>query len=52
MEISNLLNKQFKVVTIMMLTEVGRRIDKHSKNFNKETENMKKKTIRAEVQNN
>ena len=42
MEISNLPDKEFKVMVIEMLTECGRRMHKHSENFNKETENIKK----------
>ena len=34
-EISNLPDKEFKVVTIKMLTDLGR-MDEHSENFNKE----------------
>ena len=42
-EISNLSNKGLKVIIIIkMLTELGRRMDEHSKNFNKELENIKK----------
>ena len=39
MEISNLPNKEFKVMVIKMLTELGIRIEEHNKNFNKEKEN-------------
>ena len=34
-EISNLYNKKFKIMVINMLTELGRRMDKLSKNFSK-----------------
>ena len=34
-ELSNLLNKEFKVMVINMLNEHGRRMDEHSENFNK-----------------
>lgn len=39
-ELSNLLDKEFKVIVIKMLTKLGRRIDEFSKNFNKEIENI------------
>ena len=42
MEISNLPDKEFKVVIIKLLTELWRRMDKNSGNFNEELENMKK----------
>ena len=42
-EISNLPNKEFKVMIIKMLNELGRRLDEHSKKFNKELENIKGK---------
>ena len=41
MELSNSLNKEFKAMVIKMLTEL-RRMDKHSRNFNKEVENIRK----------
>lgn len=34
-EISNLYNKEFKIMVINMLAELGRRMDKLSKNFSK-----------------
>jgi len=36
MEISNLPDKEFKVMVINMLTKLRRRMDEHSENFNKE----------------
>ena len=36
MEISNFPDKEFKVMVTKMLTELGRRMDEHSENFNKE----------------
>ena len=36
MEISNLPDKVFKEMVIKMLTELGRRMEKHIYNFNKE----------------
>ena len=43
MDLSNLPHKEFKVTVIKMLTELGRRIDAHSDNFNKKKiqENIK-----------
>ena len=41
-EISNLPDKEFKVIGIKMLTELRRRMDEHSENFNKEIENIRK----------
>ena len=35
-----------------MLTELGKRIDEHSENFNKELENTPKEPVRAEEYNN
>ena len=44
-ELSNLPEKEFKVIVIKMLTELGRRIDEHSENFNKAMENIRKYQI-------
>lgn len=44
-EISNIADKEFKVMVINMLTKLGRRMDGHSKNFNKEIENTIKYPI-------
>ena len=41
-QINNLPDKEFKALVIRMLTELGKRIDKHSENFNQELENIKK----------
>lgn len=41
MEISNLPVKELKVMVIKMLKELGRRMDRHRKNF-KNTENIRK----------
>ena len=46
-EINNLPNKGFKVLVIRMITEIGKRINKHSENFNKELEKYKKDPVRA-----
>ena len=45
MEISNLLEKEFKVMVIKMLTKLRRRMDEHSENFNKEIGNIIKYQI-------
>ena len=47
MEISSLLIKKFKVTIIKMIHNLGRRMDKHSENFNNEVENIKKKQTKA-----
>lgn len=36
MEISNLPDKEVKILIIGMITKLGRRMDDHSENFNKE----------------
>ena len=41
-EISNLPKKEFNAIIIKMLTELSKRMDEHSVNFNKELENIKK----------
>ena len=51
MEISNLPNKVFKVMVIKMSIELGRRMDEHSGNFNKETENRKYQMEVTELKN-
>lgn len=50
-ELSNLLDKEFKVIVIKMLTKLGRRIDEFSKNFNKEIENILKVPNRSYNEN-
>lgn len=42
MELSNLPHKEFKVIITKMLTELGRRINEFSGNFNRVVENIKK----------
>lgn len=42
MEICNLTDKEFKVMFIKALTDIGNRMNEHSKNVNKNTENIKK----------
>ena len=49
-EISNLLNKEFKVMNIKMLNKLRRGMDEHSEKYNKELENIKKS--RTEEYNN
>ena len=49
MDIGNLPEKEFKALVIRMLTELGKRIDEHSENFNKELENIKNN--QSEVKN-
>ena len=51
-QINNLPDKEFKALVIRMLMELRKRIDKHSENFNKEPENIKKKKVRDEEYNN
>ena len=43
-EINNLPDKEFKTLLLIMLTELGKRIDEHGENFNKELKNIFKKT--------
>lgn len=51
-DIRNLPDKEFKVMAIKILTELWRRIDKHSENFNKEVENIRKyQTEMTEIKN-
>lgn len=40
MEVSNLLDEEFKVTVIKLLTELGKGIDDLSENFNTEIENI------------
>ena len=39
MKISDLLNREFKITIIMMITEVTGIINEQNENFNEETEN-------------
>lgn len=41
MEISNLFEKEFKVMVINMLTKTGRRMEEHKENINSELENIR-----------
>ena len=45
MEISNLSDKEFKVMVMNILTELGRRMDEHSENFSKEMEDIQRYQI-------
>lgn len=42
-EMSNLHDKDFKVMVLKVLTKPGKRMDKHSENFNREIENISTK---------
>ena len=42
MKINDLPDKEFKIMVIKMFTKFGRRMDKHSENFNKEIKHMRK----------
>ena len=39
-QIYNFPDKEFKAIVIRMLTELQKKIDEHSENFNKELEDM------------
>ena len=41
-KITNLSDKEFKIMLIKMLTEIGRRMDEHLENFNKDTHSIRK----------
>lgn len=41
-QMNDSLTKEFKALTIRILTELKKRINKHSKNSNKDLENVKK----------
>ena len=40
MNISDLPDKQYKIIVIKVLSELRERMDKHSKNFNREIEKV------------
>lgn len=42
MDISNLSDKEFKIMVLKMVIELWRRVDECTKNFNKEIENIRK----------
>ena len=46
-EISNLTGKKLKVIVTKVLTELRRRMDEHSENFNKEIKNIRKYQTRV-----
>lgn len=48
MEISNLPNKEFKIMVIKMLTELGGRMDEHKENFGIDMKKIKKILIKVE----
>ena len=48
--INNLPDKESKRIVIRMLTELGKRIDGHSKNFKKELENIKRTCQGSRIQ--
>ena len=50
-KIGNLPNKEFKVMIIKMLTDLGRKMDEHRENYNR-VRKYKKEPIRAEKYNN
>ena len=41
MELNTSQDKEFKALVIRMLTELGKKIEEHSENFNKKLENIK-----------
>ena len=51
-QINNLPEKELKVTVIRTLTELWKRIDEFSGNFNKQPENIKKEPVRAVEHNN
>ena len=51
-EISNLPDKELKVMLIKMLIKLRRRMNEHSENFKKGKENIKKEWIRGEKYSN
>ena len=50
-EINDLPNQEYKLRVMRMLTDLGRRMDELSKNFNKKLENIKKEPIINEEYN-
>ena len=49
-QMSNLPDKQFKIMVIKMLPEFGGRIDKHNENFKEKMKNIKKKEPKMKLQ--
>lgn len=52
MNISSLLDEDFKVIVTKMFTKLGRRMVEYNENFNKDIKKCKKEPIRAEEYNN
>ena len=46
MEVSNLPDKEFKLMVLKMFTKFDKRVEELSKNFNKEIQNIKKKKLK------
>ena len=51
-EINSLLDKIVKALAMKILTELGERIDEHSRNFSKKNRQCKKEPIRVEEYSN
>ena len=49
MEISTLPNKEFQAMVLIVLTELGKRIEEHSENFSKDLKNIKKEPIKDKI---
>ena len=49
-EISNLFNKELKLMIIKMLKELRRRMDKHSEKFSPRLENIKNNQTEVKIQ--
>jgi len=49
-EVSSLPDKEFKVMVIKMLTDFRRKMDEHSKNVNKEIENISRYQMEVETE--
>ena len=49
MEIGNLSDRYFKIMVIMVLIKLRRKMGKHSENFNKAIQNIKKETKRSNI---
>ena len=50
-EINNSTDRKFKVIVIRMLTKLRKRVEEHSKNFNKELKNISVKNIIIDMKN-
>lgn len=51
MEICNLTDKELKIMFIKVLTDIGNRMNEHSKNVNKKIENIKKEKSKQKSKN-